>query len=487
MSTPNSNVWMEECSRIYLHKDNVLQPAFRENHTGNLCTGQFGGQQQHECLFQPRIDIDQIAPGAKTALIARLTTVRGRCGEWANTFTLFCRALGYRARYILDMTDHVWTEIWSDSENRWIHCDSCEPAYDKPLTYESGWGKKLTYVFAFEVDGIFDVSRRYTTQINQMLQRRGMVEEDWLRIYLEQLNQRMRAAYAPERKEHLIKREQAEKKELENSQNRSVSNDLLPRQSGSDDWKSQRGETGLGLTNSSKRLHVQKSVERASPPTISTVLYNYELLTRSKLNLIGNCKILSDRIELTPRQNDQVGAFWVKDKLKVTDGFVVRIKFINEMGGADGMAFVLHNHSADVIGKRGSGLGYDGIENSLAVEFDSYSSVDSCADPNGNHISIHCNGERKNSSHHQHSLAHAMPVDNVPINDGRIHHAAITYNANSKTMSVWYDSFNILTDVSVDLDTLLDLPNGEAWIGMTASTGGLCQSHHILSFEFGLL
>lgn len=86
---------------------------------------------------------------------------RGRCGEFAILFTALCLAHNYRARLILDMSDHVWTEVWDAEEERWVHVDPSRRKIDDPLMYERRWKKNLEEVYAFENGRVEDVTKRY--------------------------------------------------------------------------------------------------------------------------------------------------------------------------------------------------------------------------------------------------------------------------------------------------------------------------------------
>lgn len=199
-----------------------------------------------------------------------LETRTGRCGEWANCFTLCCRAMGFEARYVLDVTDHVWSEVYSDHFKRWLHCDSCEDQLDCPLTYEVGWGKKLSYIFSFSHEEVVDTARRYTQNWEDMLSRRQDVSEKWLQTTIDTLNVKMWSMIPQERLAVLQARRKVETDELKCGRTVSAK-EVQGRVSGSEEWKSQRQEDGTTSSIESKSSEVVGSSEQAKSLSIIEV------------------------------------------------------------------------------------------------------------------------------------------------------------------------------------------------------------------------
>ena len=204
------------------------------------------------------------------------------------------------------------------------------------------------------------------------------------------------------------------------------------------------------------------------------------------LNLLGDAAKSGDILRLSPSTVDSLresfGAAWFNDKQPVGDGFETVFQFqITELrgDGGDGFAFVIQNFDLDILGLGGQHIGYGGIPNSIAVEFDVERDVP-FVDPSNNHISVHTLGVEGNDPSERASIGAVSPRTN--LSDGRAHTVRIVYKPGSLT--IFLDNMrNPVLEVPFDIASTLTLDNGRAWIGFTASSRET-QDNDILSWSF---
>jgi lectin family protein len=252
----------------------------------------------------------------------------------------------------------------------------------------------------------------------------------------------------------------------------------------------------------------------SSTPALSGWVANFQL-HGSAAEQTGNV------LRLTPATPSQVGSAWMKVQQPVAGGFTAEFQFritdTNPPSGkfpADGIAFVIQNSDIAALGGMGGGIGYAGIPNSLAVEFDTHDNPGLPIppgpdagedDPDGNHVGVQsCGNTQGNSA--DHAATYQVGQTNVPCNlglaaspslagislaDGAVHTVKIDYASSTGTLQVTLDNNDLFTSTNsnaitgVNLGNLLNLGNGgTAWVGFTAATGAFVENNDILSWSF---
>ena len=247
------------------------------------------------------------------------------------------------------------------------------------------------------------------------------------------------------------------------------------------------------------------------------------------------------RLRITSSYPSQVGSIWYEKRLPVFKGFSTTFTFqvtdhsqicsyrldptfSNKkyescaVHGGDGFAFVIHldPNATMAIGKNGENLGYGGMKNTLAVEFDMWTNAGKIGDYDDffeDHISIHSEGKDIiKSTGKQSTLGYARAID---LADGKKHVVKISYFPNVKTkyfanmtandnllqylkdngegrrlgtLVVYVDDGLVKDEpilaIPLNLSILLHLPQSLAYVGFTGSTGRRWEKHDIISWNW---
>lgn len=269
-----------------------------------------------------------------------------------------------------------------------------------------------------------------------------------------------------------------------------------------------------GMKTDKKRV-IQTPILVLALTTVSmqarAVEYNYSnFSSTSGLTLIGNAETASTTdgtvLRVTPASGGQSGAAYMTTPvtLGAADTFSTQFQFrFTNPGGwdpADGITFVLAA-SPTGLGGSGVGMGYAGVPNSVAIEFDTYNNAGyGLGDDDGNssnHVAIDTDGNLTNTD-----LANVygngscgFPGGNPGQNpytvagcmsNGDLWTAKISYNGSLLSVSLddpaESSTFNAIQAYPIDIASYLG--TNSAYVGFTAGTGAGWENHDIVNWDF---
>jgi hypothetical protein len=224
-----------------------------------------------------------------------------------------------------------------------------------------------------------------------------------------------------------------------------------------------------------------------APVSAATIVYN-DFSSTAGLTLNGAAAAAVDDsartvLRVTPSALGQAGSVFSTSAVTLGGNVSFSTKFrfnFNHQGGiegADGLVFVVQTVSNNV-GGNGGGIGYQGIDSSVGIEFDNYNN--GAGDNNsGNHVGIDLNGS----------------VNSVAINstlpfvlDSAVDlWGWVDYNGVTDSLEVRLNNADLrpvlsTLDYTVDLVSVLGSPN--AFVGFTSGTGSGFANHDVISWEF---
>lgn len=201
-----------------------------------------------------------------------------------------------------------------------------------------------------------------------------------------------------------------------------------------------------------------------------------KVFAQASFTTIGNASASSAGCYiLTPNLTWQQGTAWCNVPINFTQPLTIQynLNFGNQNGGADGIAFVLQNQGTSVSGASGQGIGYQGINPSVVVEFDDFQNP-GYADPANDHVAVTLNGDPDHTS--PGNAGNPLATFPMDIEDGNWHSVQITWDPVAFQMQVSFDCQVVLTYTN-DIVNNIFSGNPVGWWGFTSATGAAANLH----------
>ncbi len=211
------------------------------------------------------------------------------------------------------------------------------------------------------------------------------------------------------------------------------------------------------------------------------------------LTCVGATAESGTRLRVTPATGSQSGAGYSTTAITLGAGATFSTTFqfqFTNPGGidpADGITFVLASNPSG-LGDVGGGIGYQGVPNSVAIEFDTFNNGG--LDLSSNHVAIDTNGVLTNTAS---SNPYGVATCEFPgstylqtgcMSNGDIWTATIGYNGSVLTATLRdaaNPTFTAISSFPINIAGLLGTTT--AFVGFTSGTGAGFENHDILNWQ----
>jgi hypothetical protein len=195
--------------------------------------------------------------------------------------------------------------------------------------------------------------------------------------------------------------------------------------------------------------------------------------TQGIMILNGSTDLDDSRLQLTTGLMGESGSAWYYQPVNI-QAFTSAFSFQLSNPAGEGFTFAIQGESNTSLGSAGSGLGYQGIANSVAIKFDLVNAAGEGPDS----IGLYTNGVSPTVP------AIDLSTTGIDLHSGDTFEVSVTYNGSILSMVIT----DMITGAAYSTSWTVNIPSivggNTAYVGFTGGTSGLTSSQKIETWVY---
>ncbi len=195
--------------------------------------------------------------------------------------------------------------------------------------------------------------------------------------------------------------------------------------------------------------------------------------TQGIMILNGSTALNDSRLQLTNGQTGEAGSAWYYQPVNI-QAFTSEFRFQLSNPAGEGITFAIQGNGNTALGASASGLGYQGIANSIAIKFD----LDNAAGEGTDSIGLYTNGASPTVP------AIDLSTTGIDLHSDDTMDVTVAYNGSILSITIT----DIVTGAAYSTSWPVNIPSivggNTAYVGFTGGTGDLASSQKIETWVY---